>query len=227
MNWKNVLNGLGVLLLVFMAYLIWEDRNGQVLAFLAGGLCLVVANTDVIEELHLSLTGFRAKTRKVIQEAEDTTTALRLISKDFSRLFVTLLYGEGRIGGATDEDLEAYENTLLKNLKDIGLGDDDLEDVRREARPFVLFDYARAITWQLQVPDDRCVEWEEFYSADRRKGFGFEPSPDELEAFLDSMDNLTDEIRARIEDYRYYQEHTRHRRPDEWARHSEWNNPIG
>ncbi len=41
------------------------------------------------------------------------------------------------------------------------------------------------------------------------------------------MGLLTDEIRGRIEGYRYYQEHTRHRRPDEWARHEEWNNPIG
>ena len=84
MKWKHVLNGLGVLLLVFMAFLIWEDRNGQVLTFLAGGLCLLVANTDVIEELHLSITGLRAKTRKVIREAEDTTKGLRLISKDSS-----------------------------------------------------------------------------------------------------------------------------------------------
>ena len=59
------------------------------------------------------------------------------------------------------------------------------------------------------------------------RGIGFEPSPDELEEFLGSMELLIDEVPGHIEDYRYYQEHTRHRHPDEWARRSEWNNPTG
>ena len=112
-------------------------------------------------------------------------------------------------------------------MREIGLSETEIEEVRTAERPYVLFDYAAFIVRQLHdnVPDEKRQQWDEFYSADRRKGIGFEPSPDELERFLTSMEVMTDEVREHIEDYRYYQQFTKHRRPEEWKRRQEWNTP--
>ena len=107
MKWKHTFNALGVLLLVAMVVFIWEGREGHGYTFLAGALCLCIANLDVLKRFSVSPKGFEGETREVIKEAKDTIKELRLISKDFSRLFVTLMHGEGRWGGATrDENMK-------------------------------------------------------------------------------------------------------------------------
>ena len=128
-----------------------------------------------------------------------------------------------------DEEKQAFEDKLLQNLREIGLSEKEIEEVRKAQRPYVLFDYASFITRGLHdtVSGDKRAQWNEFFSADRRKGIGYEPSPDELQEFLSSIDLMTDEVREHIEDYRYYEQHTKHRRPEEWKHRKEWNPPRG
>ncbi len=84
--------------------------------------------------------------------------------------------------------------------------------------PYIDFDYAYFVTHKLptSLSDEGHKQWNEFYSADRRKGIGFEPSPDELEAFLQKLDLINEEVAARLSDYRYFKRTRTHRRPDVW-----------
>ena len=79
----------------------------MVMRFSLEHFSLCIANLDVLKRFKVSHKGFEGETREVIKEAKDTIKELRLISKDFSRLFVTLMHGEGRWGGATrDENMK-------------------------------------------------------------------------------------------------------------------------
>ena len=146
MNWMRVLNGLAVLFLLLLIFLIWHGSDGKTLAFLAAAVCLFFGNLDRIKSLKASLFGFEAETREVIQTARDTIGELRLIAKDFSHLLVLFLHGEGRFGGAMSEDeKQAFEIKLLQNLREIGLDETQITEVREAGRPYVLFDYASFI----------------------------------------------------------------------------------
>lgn len=219
------LNGLGIAFFVYMAYLIWEQHEGQVLSFLAASVCLLLGNSHRIKWFKASATGIEAETRNVIREAKGTLAELRLVAKHFSAMFVTMMQADGRMGGGLSDDTrEAMTSELLQNLRQIGLNEDEIEEVRLAERPFVLFDYAHHIRRHLggRVSGEHRQEWDEFVKGDLQKGIGFEPTPDELEEFLGSVELLDDELLEHIEDYRFYSENSRHRRPDEWKRRMNW-----
>jgi hypothetical protein len=226
MLWRHLLNGAGVSLLVFLAVLIWTEREGAWLAFWAAVVAFVVANLEVVKYIKVSATGIEAETGEVIRDARDTLRELRNLAKEFAGIFIVMLNAEGRFGGGlSTERKTVVTERILSVLGGSGLKDDEVEAVRAEERPFVLFDYASHISSNFKK-----AHWKEFTTEQHRawnafrnrKGIGHEASADELERFFESLTPLTAEQRELIEDYRYYELNTRHRRPDVWERRREW-----
>lgn len=91
--------------------------------------------------------------------------------------------------------------------------------------PFVCFDYPYYITLGLEknLSQEKLKQWNDFFSPDRRKGFGYEPTPDELRGFLDAMGLMTKQRTELIEDYSFYKQNHRQRRPEIWATREHWN----
>jgi len=93
-----------------------------------------------------------------------------------------------------------------------------ISEVKAVEYPYLDFDYAYFVTRKLLTSLDAEGQklWNEFYSADKRKGIGFEPSPDELEEFLTKLGLMNEEVTGRLQDYRHFKATRTHRRPDVW-----------
>ena len=105
-------------------------------------------------------------------------------------------------------------------LKELGVPAGRVKEIEAVENPYVHFDYAQYVVHGLEsdLTGDQRTRWNDFYSHDRRKGIGYEPSPDELESFLTEMDLLKGDASERLDDYRHWHLQNVHRRPGEWAK---------
>ena len=85
-----------------------------------------------------------------------------------------------------------------------------IADVVAVEYPYIDFDYfhyaSRGLGGDLQDEDRK--KWDDFFSADKRKGIGYEASPDELGKFLGSI-GLDGDVNERVTDYRRFRQNRR------------------
>lgn len=96
---KFVFNAAGFLLIVFMVIQIVREKDGSILALIAGLGFLFFANIDTIKTFRVSGAGFEAETREVVREAQDTIQQTRLLATEFAKFAILMINGEGRFGG--------------------------------------------------------------------------------------------------------------------------------
>jgi hypothetical protein len=162
-----------------------------------------------------SATGFEAEMRSLIDEAKATLEQLHLLAINQSKILLESVQAAGRFGGgSTQKDKQLMRANILATLERLGVESNKIAEVLAIEHRYVHFDYCEAVTYGLKPSASNNAAWNDFFSHRKRKGIGFEPGPDELEAFLESVDLIDDEVRERLEDYRHYDETSTHRRSD-------------
>ncbi|CAH0339412.1 hypothetical protein [Rhizobium sp. CECT 9324] len=216
--WRNLFYSIAVILIAVFIYLLLNERHGQFLALLAAFICLVAARFDDLAKFKLSKDGLEGEMREVIDEARATLAQLHLLAEEQSRFMLWSMQSNGRWGGMKIESQDRMRASVVSTLKTLGVTEQKIEDVVSVEYPFIDFDYASYVTRKLGngLNEDAHKAWNEFFSSERRKGIGFQPSPDELETFLASLDLVSDDVKQRLEDYRYFKKVRKHRRPEEW-----------
>ncbi|BCH26113.1 hypothetical protein MesoLjLb_58980 [Mesorhizobium sp. L-8-3] len=133
------------------------------------------------------------------------------------------MQAQGRLGGTSLENQNEMRNRVIAALKNLGVAKEKILDVVAVEYPYIDFDYSQYVTKPLnrKLQGEDRQKWIEFFSADKRKGIGYEPKPDELEQFLKSANLLDAETKERLEDYRYFLKHREHRRPEQWDKRLE------
>lgn len=213
--WTNIFYVIAVGFLGLFAYLVLQGSDGQWPSILAAVVALIGAKMNDLLKIKLSPAGIEAEMRSLIDEAKVTLEQLHLLAINQSKILLESVQSAGRWGGgATQKDKELMRDSIVATLNKLGVGNDKIAEVLSVERRYVHFDYAHAVTRSLseKLAGDKKTAWNDFFS--KRQGIGFEPGPDELESFLESVDLLDQDIKERLEDYRYYDRTSTHRQPD-------------
>jgi hypothetical protein len=192
-------------------------------AFLAAALAALVGNLQHIEMFKASPSGIEARTRAVVQQAENALDKLRELAAANGTLLVEMIVSGGRWGGAsTPSAKDEQKEQVLEMLRGAGVPQARIDEVARSDRRWVIVDYVNGILSRpgSSLKPDQMNEWNTFVgklndTLDR-------PGPDVLRSFLDRLGFLDERERELIEDYRYYLMTGQHRRPDAWANRGSW-----
>lgn len=190
----------------------------MVVSAILAALLLVAANSDRIAKIRAGASGFEAETRAVIDEARATIEQLRLVAKIAIQASLSLVMRTGRWGGFSHDEKENIHRATSVALDQLAVPAAEQEEIFQEWHTVTRFDYSHlllgrhTIPTQVQANTDLHAEW----SALREGGFANVPSPDSIEHFLRKAGMLDDEAQQLLKDYRYYQIHERHRRPEVW-----------
>lgn len=193
-------------------------------AIVAAGLAALIGNFQHLKRFKASATGIEAETREVITQAKTTLRELHELAAAFGSLLVDIIIGAGRWAGpGTAADQDAQKARVIEALRTSGVPSERIAEIEGADRRWVIIDYVNGILnrkTHSRLRPEQLPEWEAFI---KTFSGGFDrPAPDKIQEFLERLGLLDARTRELIQDYRYYLEHGRHRRPDEWARRDRW-----
>jgi hypothetical protein len=125
-----------------------------------------------------------------------------------------------RWGGFSFDEKEQIRKGSLAALDLLDVPKQERDEMFRERHMVNRFDYAghalggHTIPQEIQGSNDLTSEWKSL----RNGGFQRIPSAETIEKFLRKAGMLNAERAELLEDYRHYEEHGEHRRPDVWKR---------
>ncbi|TIO74442.1 MAG: hypothetical protein E5X74_18750 [Mesorhizobium sp.] len=221
--WRNIFYVLCVAFLGLFGYFVLNGKDGQVITLIASFVCLLASRFNDVVKFKFSGSGLEGEMREVLQEARATVSQLHLIAEELSKNILWSMQAHGRMGGTSPESQHEMRNKVIATLEALGVAKERIAHVVAVEYPYIDFDYAHYVTRPLnmKVQDEDRIKWSEFFSSKKRKGIGFEPKPEELEKFLESVNLLDAETTERLEDYKYFLKHRKHRRPNEWDKRFE------
>lgn len=190
----------------------------MIVSFLLAIALLLAANSDRIAKIRASATGFEAETRAVIDEAKATIEQLRIVGKIAVQANLSLVMRAGRWGGFSCDERERIRQVSLRALDQLAVSRGEQDEIFDEWHMVTRFDYAQ---WLLDHPvvhqkigasDGIKKEW----SALRGGGFENIPPSRTIELLLQNSGVVEDDVMQLLEDYRHYEIHKQHRRPEVW-----------
>jgi hypothetical protein len=183
---------------------------------------LIAANLDQIAEFKATGSGVEAKTREVVQRAENAVRELHVLALQVAELTLSLAMRQGRWGGYSDDELTSMRQSVFDVLKKLGVSSNDSEIVLREWHMIVEHDYAAHILGGSTIPKDSSNEVLSEWKQVRGEGFARYSSPREIRAFLEKYGFMTPELFELLNDYEFYRENRVHRRPEVWREREHW-----
>jgi len=127
----------------------------------------------------------------------------------------------GRMGGIPDEDKDKVVKEIIQYQRQLGISDDDIDKSLAYIYLTTEHDYRLLCTGGSRVPQDLPQEFSSDWHAIRNGGLSEIARPDTIEAFFERAGMMNEKRQGLLEDYRYYIEHRRHRRPEIWAKRNE------
>ena len=185
---------------------------------------LFFANLDKISKLKFDKTGFEAETREVVREAKSTIKELQDLSKIMALSTLGLVKRSGRWGGYSYDDKEKIKDQTLSVLKKVGIPHKECESILTESNwyKYTELDYVLHVLGGNEIPQalphERIAKWKDL----RHRSLDNLATPEELTQFFEQLGLLNGEVKELIEDYKYYIEHRKQRRPDVWSNRANW-----
>lgn len=178
---------------------------------------LLAANSDRIASIRASATGFEAKTRAVIDEARATIAQVREVAKIAALANIMFAARAGRWGPVPWVDKEKIIDATVESMKRLSIPAREQEEMLEELHIATRFDYAHVILGLSQIRSKAtstpiAAEFAELQNS----GFQRNPSADVVEAFVQKIGAMDDEVAEFLKDYRHYERAKKHRRPDVW-----------
>jgi hypothetical protein len=224
MKWLLTVVGV-VMLLGTSIYSVAIGHQIASIGQIVGGLAvLAFANLNRIAKFKVSGTGFEAemeKARAITKEAKGAIDELRELGLLIADMSLSLTNRLGRWGTTyTDEEKDAVRKNVISILNQLGVQEQKIQNLLSESHAWVDFDYTFAILGGNEIPQIPSFDLREACVAERRallaRGIANPPTPEELRDYLSKNQMLSREREKFIEDYDYYRQHRKHRRPDAW-----------
>jgi hypothetical protein len=192
---------------------------------LMGALLLLLGHLDRLESFRFGVTGLEARLQKAAQHAEELTAEAKRVLLELAKHTAESMELAGRWGGAVTANKEAALERIIQSLKAAKFTENEIEEVTDTLYPIVCFDYAHHI-WEAvshQVPAEHGRTVKEFWDASgRNKGFGSEPTPEELDQLITRIGLKTPWIETLLDDYRHFKQQRAHRNMDRWRNSHRW-----
>ena len=183
-----------------------------ILCFLASLAFLFIANLKNIKKAKASKDGFEIEARELIQKAEVTITEMQGLAKLVSKTALSLIKRRGRMGGYPIEEQEALKKSFLGLLSELNLSDREREHVLEDYNRLTEIDYVFLLLGD-RVPTNWPGEEQEKLKEMFKDLLSKYPPPEEIEKLLERNGSLSKNHKEILEDYKYFCEHKKYRRP--------------
>ncbi|MCA9911022.1 MAG: hypothetical protein KC519_20345 [Anaerolineae bacterium] len=191
--------------------MIFENREGQTTLLILLALSLVASRwNDVVK---IGFGGFTAEMQKELAETTELVKKLRSVTKVVAEALVETIQFSGRWGGMPEERKDAFFVKLRGLLLELETPEVEIAEAFSKAEAFIRLDYSSYI--RAAMSSENKDRFDAYFPS---RSLGNEPSPDEIRHFLATLDEKSDEVNQRLEDYKFYCENKKHRRPELWAR---------
>jgi hypothetical protein len=205
---NRILWGASALLFVLMAVAAFAHSNGAWPLCVAGVACMVFANLDRISTISASTSGINI----ALGRAEVSVAQMTRLIRMSATLQLAIVQRTGRWDGFNAEEKEAFLNESISLLREAGIGDGEIRDLRFRAWDrFELYDHVIGILGGGQIPqphDDAIQkEWEGLRQLEHL------PTAMAMRDFLQKYGVLTDDREEMIKDYEFYETNRTYRRP--------------
>lgn len=201
---------------------LWTESDPTATALgLAAGLVLLLASSIERFEVLKGL-GVEARTRELKQtiiEANATLSQLRELATSICHVVISDLMASNFMGGISLEQKVRMHDDLIMTLKQLGVASTQVGQADSKWREGIGLIYHRMIKKELmsKTTDGQISpavfgiggEFQEMLDFDEWRA----PSPDAMEIFLKSRDQMTPTLQEFIDDYRHYLTHGVLRRP--------------
>jgi hypothetical protein len=189
-----------------------------------GALCALVANSHRIELIEF--LGLKAKTWRVLHEAEDVVASLRTLAANFGAVMVQANAASGRFGGeSTYAERDAERAAIMRGVAAVGVSGEQLRAVEQADRQFVLSDYALGVERAFRRASVQSRAMHSIRSRWNRSGIP--PTAAELREAFAGLSSLPTTAEELLRDMEHYETHVSHRRPDIWASRYSWIHDTG
>jgi hypothetical protein len=202
---KMMLTGAAAMFVLVAIAAFWSPSGAWPLCVGAIAL-MVLVNFDRIAKISASVTGAEI----VMQQVENKVIEIRRVVIALARMNMATVQRSGRWdSGFTQAEGEAIKQEAEELMRGVGVDDAEIAKIRKEEWDrYVYFDY---VVWASSGDEDRAPQdWERLQDM-RNPG-----TPDKVETLLKRTEALTPERQSRIDLYRYYVQHGRHRDPVAW-----------
>lgn len=195
------------------------------LCFLSCLAFLFMANLKNIKSAKASKDGFEIEAREIIEKAEVTIHEMQELAKLVAKTSLSLIKRSGRLSSYPEEEQEALKDNILSLLSQLNISSDEQNFILEEYNKFIEIDYVFLLLGN-QHPtgwsDEDIKIWKKM-SSDVLNSY---PSPQEIEELLERNNSLTDKHKEILDDYKYFQEKKKYRRPEIISKHKDLRNEI-
>ena len=198
--------------------------------FIMAILFLFFANVDRLKTFSASLKGVTAETREIrdiVSEGKNLIKELRDLSKIMATTELGLIKRSGRLGGYSYGEKEEIKASTLNLLQQIGIPEKEIQTIVDKSKwhLYTKFDYVHLILGGSMIPQKIFQHQDRIKERKTLLNINDLPSPDKLRAFLDKCGVLT-KAEEFIQNYEYYINNHKQRRPDIWNKRDEWRKII-
>ena len=199
-----------------------EKSNSAYTLIVVFVICLLFLNVELLQSLKLSPEGLEARLKSTLDRADITLKQFQNIAKVSGQIMITNIARTNRLIH-NEEELLKWMNDIKNLLIEIGLPEQDCNNMLDEWHRLIEYDYVRSMLGGgYRESEDLLESKDAKKDRDELEKLEVRTSPEELTAFVEKNGFLSDKIKERIEDYRFYLENRRHRRPTEWKKHESW-----
>ena len=193
---------------------IFKNDSVAWVAALCGAFVTFMARIDDLAEL--SFGPLKAKMRDTINEANATIEQLRNIAASFAKTILTDLMAGGFADSMNLKSRLDLHDQIISDLNNIGVSETAVKDAKYMWSKGICIIYHRAIRRVLGQQDtlyrininaptevlEASRQFQNMLNFDKWQA----PTPDEMEAFIESKGLMTEELSNWISDYRHFVE---------------------
>lgn len=183
-------------------------------------VCALLANPEQLESIKIA--GLEARLRRTLKDAEVKLTEIQSLAKTIGKILVIQISRTNRLIRDENELLNWIHEIKIQLMK-LEISEDECDEMLKEWHRLIERDYVLAILGggyretTLALENKKAIQ-----EKDSLVNATLWPSPEELESFMDKYGWLSEVIKERIKDYKFYRENRKHRRPTEWQNHENW-----
>jgi hypothetical protein len=137
----------------FLAFMVYEDRNGQIAITILLILLLLATRLSELRKLTFGASGIAAEMREVkaaIEEAKATVAQLHIVTELFARATLRGLYAEGRWGGSTLKAKREMRDLIEDSVRKLEMSETQIKSILNAGYEFEHFDHIRYILLPLE-----------------------------------------------------------------------------
>ena len=223
--WQIILFTVGILYVAAapgLFFVIGNAKEPAVFLLISGVLLAVLSRFEDVSEL--GLFGLKAKIERALNDAYATLEQVKEFAKIFAVSSLSNMARSGWWGGIPEEQTREMLRSTQETLRKLGCSEEEITEISKDFHDCQLCDYRQTILGGggSQIPKSDDQECQREWHALRERPESPPVHPDELKAFFEKHNFMTDELRKRLDGYAHYYKHHEFQDFEDFKNRQKW-----